>query len=518
MKKKRINYAVSELIGVVLLLAIVLSIMTVIFLQISSDEGPDKQIFAKLVGTIDKTNLIVTHSGGDSIGSDTNVSFAYAGKNYSYKISDILTDDNHNGFWDLGEKIIFPFTYDLENLSEYHTIDVMSVEKETNSIQFVGSVTPHPVVDLKLETTVSNPNPFRYDYIYVTIKVTCLGGDINGSANIKINFPIPEGLLYINSTTAPDNGISKPGTYNNSTGIWSIKQIIKDEPVTLTFKLQVLNGGFREFIQCALVLDGSGSIQSDDWVLMQEGLYQALKNNSIFPADKSVELTVIQFGTDMGEIPGYNPYHEHYWGAEVEIPPTIINNDIGTPGYFQTNADILHNLTQTKGNTPMACGIRLTADQLYNLGNFSVNKKQIILMITDGQPNCNWISNYKGRFVDTNLGKTATVEAEAYLIATLYMDSEQDQFNIFAVGNDADITWLNQSITWPQPGHIAPPFIHGRGWVSQVNTWEEFSDRINQIFNIMFDAIPLNPEIESAFTTDPYLLNNVDPQVVTPIT
>ncbi|VVB60423.1 Uncharacterised protein [uncultured archaeon] len=516
MKKKKINYAVSELVSVVLLLAIVTAVMAIVFLQLSSDKGPNKQTFANLVGTVDKTNLIVTHNGGDPIDTNTDVSFTYAGKKYNYKVSDVLTDTNHNGFWDIGEKITFPFTYDLENLSDYQTIDIMATDKESNSIQFLGSVTPHPVVDLKLVTTVSPTiNPKRYDYINVTITVTCLGGDIDGSANIKVKFLIPQGLLYISSKTQPDNSTSKPGTYNNTTGIWSIKQIIHDEPVILNVKLQVTSIGFREFIQFALILDGSGSILPADWALMQDGLYKALKNNSIFPVDKSVELTVIQFGTYMGN----NPWNsENKWGAQVEIPPTIINNDTGTSGYFLTSADKLHNLTQTDGNTPMGCGIRLAADQVRNSINFSSNRKQIILMVTDGVPNCNWTTGYWGRLRNENIGKTTTVQAEAYLNTTLFMKSGQDQFNVFAVGSGPDITWLNQSIAWPQPGHIAPPFISGRGWVSKVTTWEQFSERINYIFHILFDSITVNPEIESAFTIDPYLLNNVNPQVVTPTT
>ena len=57
MKKKRINYAVSELVGVVLLLAIVTSVMALIFYQLSSDKGPHKQAFVKLVGKIEVVSI-----------------------------------------------------------------------------------------------------------------------------------------------------------------------------------------------------------------------------------------------------------------------------------------------------------------------------------------------------------------------------------------------------------------------------------------------------------------------------
>jgi hypothetical protein len=501
MNKKRINWAVSELVGTLILLAIVTSVMTVIFYQVSTDKGPYKQTFVKIVGRIEGQKFILENQGGDSLGLNTSISFAIGGKKYNYTVGDIVGDKNHDGCWSLGEKAVFPFTYDLNNLSKYKTIDVMTVDKNSNSIQLIGSVPLHPVVDLQIISRVSNPNPKRYDYINVTITLICHGGDINGSANIKIECMIPDGLQYISSSP-------ELGTYDNTTGIWSIAQLIGDKSVNLNIKLKVIDKGFREFTQFAMIMDGSGSIESSDWTLMKTGLSQALKNASIFPHDKSVEFTAIQFGNSIG----YN-----YWGAVVVIPPTVINNDTGTPGYFQTCANTINNTIQSKGNTPMACGIRLAADQLRNSKNFSTDRKQIILMVTDGLANCNWIpGTYKGQYIDYTTGKTATETAQAYLNTTLQLNSGQDEFDVLAVGSGPDIAWLNNSIVWPQPGYIAPPFLSGRGWVSQVITWQQFANRISEIFKTIFQSIPLKAEIISSFTLDPNLLNNMAIQVVTP--
>jgi hypothetical protein len=43
MKKKRINCAVSELVGAIILLAIVATVMSLVLLQIDSDKGPQKK-------------------------------------------------------------------------------------------------------------------------------------------------------------------------------------------------------------------------------------------------------------------------------------------------------------------------------------------------------------------------------------------------------------------------------------------------------------------------------------------
>lgn len=495
MEKKRIQCAVSELVGVMLLLSIVMGVMAIIFFQVSSDKGPDKQAFVKLVGKIEGTNLIVEHKGGESLTLDTRISIAYAGKNYSFTVGDIIIDTNHNGFWNLGEKMIFPFTYDLNNLSKYDDIDVMSVDTESNSIQFLGSVEFQPVVDLGLTMRVSDPNPKRYDFINVTLTLTCHGGDIDGSANIKIKYVIPDGLRYISSNPAV-------GTYDNTTGIWYINQFICEQSVTLDIKLQVVSVGFREFTQFALILDGSGSISSTDWALMQTGLSQTVGNSSIFPNDGSVELTVIQFG---------NPYPNKC---------TVHFSKIVTVSNYLGIANDLKTLQQGKGGTPMAAGIYLTADTMRNSLNFDEDKKQIILLITDGKPTYySYEGEYEGQgdgAVTHPIDLQTTENASDYSITHLKMTEDQDQFDVFAVGTSPDISWLNNSIVWPQPGHIAPPFIRGQGWVSQVNTWQEFSERIKLIFEILFQSIPLQAEIESSFTIDPNTLNNIDFEIVQP--
>jgi Domain of unknown function DUF11/von Willebrand factor type A domain len=505
MEKKRINLAVSELVGALILLAIVTSVMALIFYQISTDKGPYKQTFVKLVGKIEGTDFILEHQGGDSLGANTSISLALGGKKYNYTVGSILEDTNHDGCWDLGERLVFPYTYDLSNLDKYNTIDVMTVDKNSNSIQFLGSVQLHPIVDLGITSVVSNSNPHKYDTFTVTLKLTCYGGDINGSANIKVQYLIPQGLQYVSSDT-------KNGSYDNTTGIWSIPKLIGDKTIFCNITLKVLSGGFREFTQFAIIMDGSNSISSPDWDVMRTGLFQALENESAFPRDKSVELTVIQFGTDMSD------HYHGYWGAETEIPPTIINDEKDTPGYYHTNAVTIQTISQSRGNTPMACGIRLAADQLYNSQNYSSDKRQIILMVTDGLANCNWIpGTYKGERNDAQ-GKPTTEAADAYLNTTLHMNSGQDQFDVIAVGSGPDVAWLNNSIVWPQPGCIAPPFISGHGWVSKVTTWKEFSDRISEIFKLLLDSIPLKAEIISAFTSDPNSINNMNVQVITPST
>ena len=50
-------------------------------------------------------------------------------------------------------------------------------------------------------------------------------------------------------------------------------------------------------VQLAMILDGSGSINSTEWAIMIDGLAAAVENPDCVPQDGSVELTVIQFST-----------------------------------------------------------------------------------------------------------------------------------------------------------------------------------------------------------------------------
>ena len=77
-----------------------------------------------------------------------------------------------------------------------------------------------------------------------------------------------------------------------------------------------------------------------------------------------------------------------------------------------------------------------------------------------------------------------------------------------AVGPGPDISWLNASIAWPEPGYIAPPFDNGTGWVSKVDTWAEFSDRISEMFRMIFSSIPSTVELVGSTTYDPNDNNN----------
>jgi uncharacterized protein YegL len=505
MKIKKSNRAVSEIFGTMLLLTITVLVFSAIYIFVLSDEGPNPEIYVKITGQVIGSNVIFEHQGGESLELDTKISITIAGEEYNRFVSDLLKDKNNDDKWNLGERMTFPFEYNLSRLGQYREVDVTAVDEESNSIVLTGPIELHPVSDAGMTITVDNPYPTVGDVIKITIIVTSYGGDVNGSGDVSVRCLLPEELHYIDSFSPSGHGL-----YNNETGIWSTGDVLVGYPARIYINATVLESVETELIQLGVILDGSGSISSSDWDLMKDGLSEAIKNESIFPyEDGRVELTVIQFG-------GGSFLSNSF--AQVEINPVIISDDEFDPvGYYLDIANDIQGINQLEGLTPMGCGIRLAADQLHDIGNFSIDKRQILILVTDGEPNCVWIpGTYTASYEGSSQGKTSAEEARTYLINNLEMNDQNDEFDSLAVGSGPDIPWLNNSIVWPEPGYIAPPYENGTGWVSQVETWDEFSDAIEIILDIIFNGITNSVELISSTTLDPNDTNNYAAVLIVP--
>jgi uncharacterized repeat protein (TIGR01451 family) len=349
------------------------------------------------------------------------------------------------------------------------------------------------IADISVNVIVNNEYPELHEQIHYTITVENLGPD--NASNLTVIDTVPWALSYVSHT-------SSQGDYDSVSGIWNIGMLEYNSSAELTLVVTVEHAVRAEkFTQFALVLDGSGSISSADWDIMRTGLANAIEDSSIFPHDGSVELTVIQFGV----YPNY---------CSVEIPPTIVKDD-----NYQSIANTIRSLSQGKGGTPMAAGIYLTSDAIENSANFNENNRQIINLVTDGEPTYySYEGEYFGRgdgyYVDA-IDKQTTVSARNYLVRNLDMNEDQDEFDALAVGFGPDVAWLNSSIVWPSPGYIwddsvdaAPP---GPGWVSQIGSWVEFQSAIGSIFEGYFDENIVENCAELEFGSsfhDPFLDNN----------
>ena len=193
----------------------------------------------------------------------------------------------------------------------------------------------------------------------------------------------------------------------------------------------------------------------------------------------------------------------------MEVAPVVVSYN-----NYQNVVNQIEDITQGKGYTPMAAGIYLAADTLAsstNFGGFNPDYRQVITLVTDGNPN---VVSEQGELCGDNFdgypeGQAAAEDARNYLLNTLSMTEDQDELDVVAVEGTQPInlSWLSDEIAWPQPGYTSwPP--NGSGWVHHVLSWQEFANSIDDQFDILFNRIDNCAEFIASVYMDPNLKNN----------
>ena len=178
------NDVVSEIVGTILLLSIVVVVFSTLYsTTLSYPFSPDPPN-TSLVGTIN-------NSKDDILARDLSVDF------------------NGDGLWNIGESLIYPFEYDIN-----HTVaEIMAVDGKSNSIVMMGSLNINPECDIGVECSVSNQFPTVGTNVEFSIIVTHYRGDID-VPDIEIEILLPSnGLEYQSNVTTPGT------TYDHITGI-----------------------------------------------------------------------------------------------------------------------------------------------------------------------------------------------------------------------------------------------------------------------------------------------------------
>jgi hypothetical protein len=123
-KNIRLKLAVSEVIGIVLLLGIAISLFTVLNFFVTSFTLNESGPLVSLSGMIDKTNMVINikHNKGESLEGVTKITITIDTTTYQRNIGEILnhTDnrwnflasstDLHPDKWDFSESVQFSFT------------------------------------------------------------------------------------------------------------------------------------------------------------------------------------------------------------------------------------------------------------------------------------------------------------------------------------------------------------------------------------------------------------------------
>jgi len=500
-KKIREKLAVSEIIGTVLMLGIASCAFSVLYYSVASTPNPNFSPIVEISGTIEENQIIVMHRGGEPLDLDTDFSLNIGGTLKMFKVGDLLdSDSKEDGFWSLGEKIIYPLEYDFD-YSVYPYVDINVIDEGSNSIVMMGSTKVIPTCDLGVDLTVDQKNPSKYDYVVFTLKVTN-NWNINASG-IKVDFLLPEGLAFVDCSMSG-------GFYNSSSGLWDVGTINVDSFATLNITAQVMNVGYNETTQFVVLLDGSRSIpEYSSWQIACTGLAQAITNDAVFPHDGSVELTIIQFGVNN-------------YCARVELGPLVVTYDNNY--YILSKLNSLKS-RQGRGWTPIASGFYLGYNKIISstsFGGFNPDNRQVIVLITDG--NANVVTSpgsYCGTGSNEWLAKISAANARNYLINNLALTEDKDEIDVIGVDpgpsmDPIDEEFLCEDIVWPEPTYNGTPPPEddlgwppaGSGWYRYVENWQDFSDSLDEFFGVIFNNIVVKVNIESTAFLDPKIAND----------
>ncbi len=93
-------------------------------------------------------------------------------------------------------------------------------------------VTIPPQADLALAKTVSNPTPNVDDTISYTVTLTDNGPDV--ATNAQVTDLLPAGVTFVSDTASQ-------GTYNPTTGLWTVGTVSVGSPQTLVIQAQIVS-------------------------------------------------------------------------------------------------------------------------------------------------------------------------------------------------------------------------------------------------------------------------------------
>lgn len=479
--------AVSEVLGTIFLLLISVTLISAVSITLLSIDVKTEAPAVDLVASVEGNYLVVEHRGGEPLDLETKILIDYNGDSQlSLKIDEQTFLNNaskSNGKWDIGEKFRFPLD-NLSNFSRFDPVNVKIVDKNSNSLVMIGRIAEARTADVTISISVSDNQPEIGETIEITITVTNANGP-SDSHNLTVRYILPGSLSYVSDD--PSQGV-----YNYETGIWDVGDLLVGTSQTLTIEATVESYGYNlKFNQLVILLDGSGSISPSSWLLAKQGLAEALLDEDVFPHDGTIELTLVQFGKNRC--------------ALIEIYPQVIYYS-----NYQSVANQILSMNQGGGYTPTAAGIYLGSDMAAgssNFGGFNSNNRQIVLMVTDG--NANVYSDHGelcGSTINEPLGRQAAENAREYMIDHLYMNEDQDEFDIIAVDDDVNEQWLKDMV-WPQPPCSTwPP--DGPGWYNYVDDWQEFKDSVKFYFEVIFRRIDNRVEIVGSSFMDPNSKNN----------
>ena len=105
---ERSSLGVTEGLGTVLLLLIAVSVFSVIYVSVLSNEGPPVFTESKIVSTVEGLNIVLEHQGGHPISINTSISLSTGAYSRIIYPEDYIHLDDGDNLWGIGERIVIP--------------------------------------------------------------------------------------------------------------------------------------------------------------------------------------------------------------------------------------------------------------------------------------------------------------------------------------------------------------------------------------------------------------------------
>lgn len=386
-KLKRDTFAVSEVMGTILLLGISVSLFSVIYVSFFAVDVEPSAPTVDLIGTLEDNHLILEHRGGEDLDLDTRILIRYNEtdpQSVYINASDldyINSSDKNDNKWNIGEQLKLNLSK-LQNYKDFDKVDIVVVDSSSNSAVMTGTLKEIPFADVHIGgvdvDSTSNPNE-----VMITSKVINHGPNMAKNVAIKFSAGIySENIEYSGSTTNSD------GYFNETSGIWYINSLDTYDlnkhprgPVAHLVTCGTLSGVSPSvpFTQVTILLDGTDGTLAD-WDMIIDGIRDwILSLDGDLLRDEKIELTIIEFG-------GTKFNH----GAITVLEPVILNDDIGTDGYYSAVANYVSTFVRSFrwGGTIWALDDAFdlaSTTLLYQSSNgYNPSNVQIIDVITNG--------------------------------------------------------------------------------------------------------------------------------------
>jgi hypothetical protein len=139
MKNKRGNQAVSEIVGIALLLGISISLFACVQYIVYAYPFEPSPPSLNLVASIDQNNILIEHHGGERLSLKAQIRVIIGESNhYSIIAGDYLNSNSSDNdeYWEIGELVVYNPGLELSG----KRIETIIVDKETKSVVMTGLI------------------------------------------------------------------------------------------------------------------------------------------------------------------------------------------------------------------------------------------------------------------------------------------------------------------------------------------------------------------------------------------